>query len=215
MKHDADVEAADRPASRSSSSASISTASALTSTQRFARSPRIGWIGRSKNYLERHLRLAAVGLERMGGYKKLHRYPVTQRALFLAAPPIRTAPAALRSLNEAGIHIRAITNRLSIKYFHEHAVTQTIRWLDLHGIAIAISAYCPTREGLRVHPSGNHQRRERVPALVQACGISLPATIARGSLDAGGGHLPDMQEYCFVKLSNGSTRSGADGQNAD
>jgi phosphatidylserine/phosphatidylglycerophosphate/cardiolipin synthase-like enzyme len=54
----------------------------------------------------------------MGGYKKLHRYAVTQRALFLAAPPIRTAPAALRSLNEAGIRIRVITNRLSIKYFH-------------------------------------------------------------------------------------------------
>jgi beta-phosphoglucomutase-like phosphatase (HAD superfamily) len=74
------------------------------------------------------------GLDAMGGYTKLHRYAVTQHALFLSAPPIPGAPPALRRLNEVGIRIRIITNRLFIKYFHEQAVQQTIRWLDAHGI---------------------------------------------------------------------------------
>ena len=74
------------------------------------------------------------GLDPMGGYEALHRYAVTQRSLFLAAPPIHGAPGSLRRLSEAGVRIRVITNRLFIKYFHEEAVKQTIRWLDVHGI---------------------------------------------------------------------------------
>jgi beta-phosphoglucomutase-like phosphatase (HAD superfamily) len=78
-------------------------------------------------------------LERMGedladGYERLHRFAVTQRNLFRDLPPIEGAPASLRRLSALGIRIRIITHRLYIEHFHRHALSQTIDWLDHHGI---------------------------------------------------------------------------------
>ena len=78
-------------------------------------------------------------LERMGddladGYERLHRFAVTQRNLFRDLPPMAGAPAALRRLSALGIRIRIITHRLYIEHFHRHALSQTIEWLDHHGI---------------------------------------------------------------------------------
>lgn len=71
----------------------------------------------------------------MRGYTPLHRFAVTQRRLFADAPPIAGAPAALRRLDANDeIRIRIITNRLFIPHFHKEAATQTIDWLDYHGI---------------------------------------------------------------------------------
>lgn len=69
-----------------------------------------------------------------GGYEALHRFAVTQRALFKKLKPMPGAPMALRRLSREGIRIRVITHRLFIKYFHATAVQQTIEWLDNYDI---------------------------------------------------------------------------------
>ena len=74
-------------------------------------------------------------LEPMGGYDHLHRFAVIQRQLFAKAPPIPGAAAALRRLSvDDALRIRIITDRLHIRHFHKVAITQTIEWLDYHGI---------------------------------------------------------------------------------
>lgn len=67
-------------------------------------------------------------------YRRLHRYAVTQRALFSTMAPVEGAPQALRRLSAEGVHIRIATHRLFIPYFHEAAASQTVRWLEHHGI---------------------------------------------------------------------------------
>lgn len=67
-------------------------------------------------------------------YQRVHRFAVTQRGLFSDVPVIPGAPQVLRRLSTEGVRIRIITHRLFIPYFHETAVTQTVRWLDHHSI---------------------------------------------------------------------------------
>ena len=44
------------------------------------------------------------------------------------------ARRVLRQLSNEGFRIRIITHRLFIRHFHGLAVSQTIEWLDHHGI---------------------------------------------------------------------------------
>ncbi len=67
-------------------------------------------------------------------YTRFHRFAVTQRGLFESMIPVPGAPQAIRRLGTEGIRIRIITHRLFIRYFHEVAVQQTVRWLDHWGI---------------------------------------------------------------------------------
>lgn len=67
-------------------------------------------------------------------YESLHRFAVTQRSLFKTSPMIPGARRYLRLLSDEGARIRIITHRLFIHYFHNAAVSQTIDWLDEHGI---------------------------------------------------------------------------------
>jgi 5'(3')-deoxyribonucleotidase len=67
-------------------------------------------------------------------YSSLHRFAVTERDLFTTTPMIPGARKVLRTLSSEGYRIRIITHRLFINYFHEMAVSQTIHWLDHHGI---------------------------------------------------------------------------------
>jgi 5'(3')-deoxyribonucleotidase len=67
-------------------------------------------------------------------YEDMHRFAVTQRHLFREMPPIDGAPSALRRLSDAEIHIRIVTHRFFIPYFHQEAGKQTIEWLDHWGI---------------------------------------------------------------------------------
>ncbi len=81
----------------------------------------------------------SFGLEEWGikspeQYGSLHRFAVTQRGLFETAPMIRGARSYLRKLSDEGARIRVITHRLFIHYFHKASVSQTIDWLDNHGI---------------------------------------------------------------------------------
>ena len=67
-------------------------------------------------------------------YPRFHRFAVTQRELFSSMKPLPGAPQAIRRLGTEGIRIRIITHRLFIPYFHQTAVTQTVQWLDHHGL---------------------------------------------------------------------------------
>jgi 5'(3')-deoxyribonucleotidase len=69
-----------------------------------------------------------------GGYADFHKFAVTQRGLFKNLQPIQGCPQVLRRLSKEGVRIRIITHRLYIKYFHKEAISQTIDWLDHHGI---------------------------------------------------------------------------------
>jgi 5'(3')-deoxyribonucleotidase len=67
-------------------------------------------------------------------YPSLHRWAVSGRDLFREVPMIPGARRILRRMSNEGYHIRIITHRLFIAYFHAMAVQQTIEWLDHHGI---------------------------------------------------------------------------------
>jgi 5'(3')-deoxyribonucleotidase len=63
-------------------------------------------------------------------YDRFHRFAVTQRGLFETMKPIPGAASGVRRLGTEGVRVRIITHRLFIRYFHEVAVQQTVRWLD-------------------------------------------------------------------------------------
>jgi 5'(3')-deoxyribonucleotidase len=69
-----------------------------------------------------------------GEYERIHRFAVTQRELFLTMEPVPGAPQAIRRLGTEGVRVRIITHRLFIRWFHEIAVAQTVRWLDSHAV---------------------------------------------------------------------------------
>jgi beta-phosphoglucomutase-like phosphatase (HAD superfamily) len=79
------------------------------------------------------------GLEEWGvadeeQYQSLHRFAVTQRALFETMPIIPGARKYLRLLSDEGARIRIITHRLYIHHFHRESISQTVDWLDTHAI---------------------------------------------------------------------------------
>jgi 5'(3')-deoxyribonucleotidase len=67
-------------------------------------------------------------------YQSLHRFAVSERNLFGTVGMIPGARRVLRKLSEERYHIRIITHRLFIYYFHALAVQQTVEWLDHYGI---------------------------------------------------------------------------------
>ena len=68
------------------------------------------------------------------GYDDLHRYALKEKRLFEVLPVMPGAAASLRRLSRKGVHIRIITHRLYIPWFHRQAVNQTVEWLEKHGI---------------------------------------------------------------------------------
>ncbi len=74
------------------------------------------------------------GIQSEEQFQSLHRFAVTQRALFETLPIIPGTRKYLRLLSDEGARIRIITHRLFIHHFHRAAVSQTIDWLDKHGI---------------------------------------------------------------------------------
>ena len=95
------------------------------------------WLGKPVEQLTPEV---SYGLEEWGmdtapgGYRKFHQFAVTRRELFKVLEPIADCPQVLRRLSSAGVHIRIITHRLFVKYFHKQAISQTIDWLDHYGI---------------------------------------------------------------------------------
>lgn len=93
-----------------------------------------------------------------GEYTRIHRFAVTQRRLFETMDVIPGAPQSIRRLGTEGVRIRIITHRLFIRFFHEHAAAQTVRWLDDHAIPYWDLCFMRTRRQLkpmftwRTHP---------------------------------------------------------------
>ena len=94
------------------------------------------WLGVEENSLTTEIsyEFPEWNLKEFGGYDALHRFAVKERDLFKNLPPIEGAPAVLRRLSTKGIRIRIITHRLFIKWFHEEAIQQTVKWLEHYGI---------------------------------------------------------------------------------
>lgn len=95
------------------------------------------WLGVAEASLSRQISygLPEWELDRMGGYEPLHRFAVTKRGLFERLTPVSGAPATLRRLAARDdVRIRIITHRLFIKHFHREAASQTVNWLEHHGI---------------------------------------------------------------------------------
>ena len=67
-------------------------------------------------------------------YQSIHRFALYQRDLFRSLDMIPGARKWLRHLSDEGARIRIITHRLYIGYSHSLAVSQTVEWLDNHGI---------------------------------------------------------------------------------
>jgi 5' nucleotidase, deoxy (Pyrimidine), cytosolic type C protein (NT5C) len=74
------------------------------------------------------------GIQGRDQYQSLHRFAVSERNLFGTAGMIPGARRVLRKLSDEKFHIRIITHRLFIYYFHALAVQQTIEWLDHNGV---------------------------------------------------------------------------------
>jgi 5'(3')-deoxyribonucleotidase len=93
------------------------------------------WLGRELESLPRDVgwEMTEWGVE-PGEFHKIHRFAVVERRLYLEVGMIAGAGPALRRLSNLGIRIRIITHRLVIEHFHQIAVSQTVEWLDRHGI---------------------------------------------------------------------------------
>jgi 5'(3')-deoxyribonucleotidase len=74
------------------------------------------------------------GITSPNQYVSLHRFAVLQKNLFESLEMMPGARKYLRKLSDEKAHIRIVTHRLFIYYFHRNAVVQTIDWLDRHGI---------------------------------------------------------------------------------
>ena len=64
----------------------------------------------------------------------IHRRGVLQHRMFRSMPLIPGAAEALWRLSDAGVWIRLITHRLYANWGHQVAVSDTVAWLDEHGI---------------------------------------------------------------------------------
>ncbi|MBI2709563.1 MAG: hypothetical protein HYX34_07690 [Actinobacteria bacterium] len=67
-------------------------------------------------------------------FDALHRCAVLEHRMFRTMPAMEGAADALWRLSDAGVWIRIITHRLYVNWGHAVAVTDTVAWLDQHGI---------------------------------------------------------------------------------
>ena len=73
------------------------------------------------------------GLDR-DGFEDLHRTAVLEHRLFRELPVMEGAAEMLWQLSDAGAWVRVITHRLYQNWGHATAVSDTVTWLDEHGI---------------------------------------------------------------------------------
>lgn len=67
-------------------------------------------------------------------FRAIHRRAVLDHRVFRTMPIIDGCAEALWRLSDAGIWIRIITHRLYVNWGHQEAVSDTVAWLDEHGI---------------------------------------------------------------------------------
>jgi 5'(3')-deoxyribonucleotidase len=113
------------------------------------------------------------GIENTDQYRSLHRFAVTARNLFGTVPMIPGARRVLRRLSDEGYHIRIITHRLFIQYFHAMAVQQTIEWLDSRGIPYFDLCFMKEKDqvgaDIYIEDSPNNIERLRARKLYTIC----------------------------------------------
>ena len=67
-------------------------------------------------------------------FRVLHRRAVLEHRVFRTMPVIEGCPETLWRLSDAGVWIRIITHRLYVNWGHQEAVSDTVAWLDEHGV---------------------------------------------------------------------------------
>jgi 5'-nucleotidase len=67
-------------------------------------------------------------------FLRIHKKAVLEYRMFRTMPPIAGVAEALWNLSDAGVWIRLITHRLYTNWGHQVAVSDTVAWLDEHGI---------------------------------------------------------------------------------
>ena len=67
-------------------------------------------------------------------FLRLHQKAVLEYRMFRTMPPMEGVAEALWNLSDAGVWIRLITHRLYANWGHQVAVSDTVAWLDEHGI---------------------------------------------------------------------------------
>lgn len=71
----------------------------------------------------------------MDDYKETHNRAV-QAGLFRYLQPMPGVAEAIKQLRHEGVHVRVVTHRLLNNGTYAVVVTDTIQWLDLHGVEI-------------------------------------------------------------------------------
>jgi len=67
-------------------------------------------------------------------FLRIHQKAVLEYRMFRTMPPMEGVAEALWNLSDAGVWIRLITHRLYANWGHQVAVSDTVAWLDEHGI---------------------------------------------------------------------------------
>lgn len=67
-------------------------------------------------------------------FLRIHAKAVLEYRMFRTMPPMAGVAEALWKLSDAGVWIRLITHRLYANWGHQVAVSDTVAWLDEHGI---------------------------------------------------------------------------------
>lgn len=67
-------------------------------------------------------------------FLRIHQKAVLEYRMFRTMPPMEGVAEALWNLSDAGVWIRLITHRLYANWGHQVAVSDTVAWLDQHGI---------------------------------------------------------------------------------
>ncbi len=67
-------------------------------------------------------------------FMRIHRKAVLEYRMFRTMPVLDGVAEALWRLSDAGVWIRLITHRLYANWGHQVAVSDTVAWLDEHGI---------------------------------------------------------------------------------
>lgn len=67
-------------------------------------------------------------------YPRMHRNAVAEHNMYERLDTIGGAPQGLRYLSNRGVRIRIVTHRLYVAQLHRQAVSQTVQWLDRHGV---------------------------------------------------------------------------------
>lgn len=83
-------------------------------------------------------------------YRRIHRAAV-EDGLYRDLPVIPGAPAAIRELSDAGVHVRIVTHRLFTGGQHARVVSDTVAWLEKHRIPYMSLCFTGLKDSVGAH----------------------------------------------------------------